>query len=91
MSFCFKTNVNYNKILRENTPPSVLLWENWVLLNVFLVLSSVSQGSTHGTGVRSTMAHANREQGVSVWPAVYAGSAYMGSQLAFEGLGQIWA
>lgn len=37
------------------------------------------------------MAHANREQGVGLWPAVCAGSAYMGSQLAFEGLGQTWA
>lgn len=57
----------------------------------FLCFPVFPKASTHRTGIRFAVAHANREQGVSIWPAVCAGSAYMGSQLAFEDLGPTWA
>lgn len=92
MSFCVKTDVNYDKILREKhatVSPSV--GELGYSKMYFLCFPVFPKASTHRTGIHFTMVLANGEQGVSVWPAVCAGFAYMGSQLAFEGLGQTWA
>lgn len=66
---------------------SALLCGNWGYFEVyFLCFPVVCQASTHRIGMHSTMAQANGEQAVRVWP-VCAGSACMGSQMAFKGLG----